>query len=59
LSVECDDDLAVGAALLDVRERLERLGERELLVDDRAEVAGVVEGCQLAQLSAVGLHEEK
>jgi hypothetical protein len=59
LSVERDDDLAVGAALLDVRQRLEGLVERERLIDDRAEVAGVVEGGQLAQLPAVGLHEQK
>jgi hypothetical protein len=59
LSVERDDDLAVGAALLDVRQRLEGLVERERLVDERAEVAGVVEGGQLAQLPAVGLHEQK
>ena len=43
LSVERDDDLAVGAALLYVRQRLEGLVERERLVDERAEVAGVVE----------------
>jgi hypothetical protein len=36
LSVERDDDLAVGAALLDVCQRLEGLVEREGLVDDRA-----------------------
>ena len=59
LSVERADDLAVGAALLDVRQRLEGLVERERLVDERAEVAGVVEGGQLAQLPAVGLHEQK
>jgi hypothetical protein len=59
LSVERDDDLAVGAALLDVHQRLEGLVERERLVDERAEVAGVVEGGQLAQLPAVGLHEQK
>src|SRR5438552_13973010 len=59
LSVERDDDLAVGATLLDVRQRLEGLVERERLVDERAEVAGVVEGAQLAQLPAVGLHEQK
>jgi hypothetical protein len=59
LSVERDDDLAVGAALLDVRQSLEGLVERERLVDERAEVAGVVEGGQLAQLGAVGLHEQK
>src|SRR5215207_4745933 len=59
LSVERDDDLAVGAALLDVRQRLEGVVERERLVDERAEVAGVVEGGQLAQLRAVGLHEQK
>jgi hypothetical protein len=59
LSVERDDDLAGGAALLDVRERVECLVERERLVDERAEVAGVVEGGQLAQLPAVGLHEQK
>src|SRR4051794_12034704 len=44
LSVERDDDLAIGAALLDVRQRLEGLVERERLVDERAEVARVVEG---------------
>jgi hypothetical protein len=59
LSVERDDDLAVGAALLDVRQRLERLVERERLVDERAQLAGVVEGGQLAQLGAVGLHEQE
>src|ERR687898_2413453 len=59
LSVERDDDLAVGAALLDVRQRLEGLVERERLVDERAEVAGVVEGGQLAQLGTVGLHEQE
>ena len=59
LSVERADDLAVGAALLDVRQRLEGPVERERLVDERAEVAGVVEGGQLAQLPAVGLHEQK
>src|SRR6185503_19079597 len=59
LSVERDDDLAVGAALFDVRQRLEGLVERERLVDERAEAAGVVEGGQLTQLSAVGLHEQK
>jgi hypothetical protein len=59
LSVERDDDLAVGAALLDVRQRLEGPVERERLVDERAEVADVVEGGQLAQLGAVGLHEQK
>lgn len=57
LLVERDEDLAVGAALLDVRQRLEGLVERERLVDDGAEVAGVVEGGQLAQLPPVGLHE--
>jgi hypothetical protein len=59
LSVERDDDLAVGAALLDVGERLEGLVERECLVDERAEVAGVIQGGQLAQLPAVGPHEQK
>jgi hypothetical protein len=59
LSVVRDDDLAVGAALLDVRQRREGLVERERLVDERAQVAGVVEGGQLAQLGAVGLHEQK
>src|SRR3954453_4056512 len=59
LSVERDDDLAVGAALLDVRQRLEGLVEGERFVDERAEVARVVEGGQLAQLGAVGLHEQK
>src|SRR3954453_2654793 len=54
-----DDDLAAGAALLDVRQCLERLVEMERLVDERAEVAGVVEGAQLAQLRAVGLHEQE
>jgi hypothetical protein len=48
LSVERDDDLAVGEALLDVRQRLGGLVERERLVDDRAEVAGVVQGGQFA-----------
>jgi hypothetical protein len=43
LSVERDDDLAVGAALVDVRQRLEGLVERERRVDERAEVARVVE----------------
>jgi hypothetical protein len=52
LSVERDDDLAVGAALLDVGKCLKGLVERERLVDERAEVAGVVEGGQLAQLGA-------
>ena len=47
-SVERDDDLAVGAALLDVGQRFGGLVERERLVDDRAEVAGVVEGGQFA-----------
>jgi hypothetical protein len=47
-SVERDDDLAVGAALLDVRQCLEGVVKRERLVDDRAEMAGVVEGGQLA-----------
>src|SRR5215207_9037000 len=59
LSVECDDDLAGRAALLGVRQRVEGLVKRERLVDDRAEVAGVVKGGQLAQLSAVGLHEQE
>ena len=59
LSVERDDDLAVRAALLDVRQRREGLVERERLVDDRAEVAGIVEGGQLAQLGAVGAHEQE
>src|SRR5512133_1899215 len=59
LSVECDDDLAVGAALLDVGQRLEGLVKWERLVDDRVQVAGVVEGGQLAQLGAVGLHEQE
>ena len=59
LSVERDDDLAVGAALLDVGQRLEGLVKWEGLVDDRAEVAGVVEGGQFAQLGAVGLHEQE
>jgi hypothetical protein len=58
-SVERDDNLAVGTALLDVRQGLEGLVERERLVDDRAQVAGVVEGGQLAQLGAVGLHEQE
>jgi hypothetical protein len=40
LSVERDYDLAVGAALLDVRQRLEGVVERERLVDERAGVAG-------------------
>jgi hypothetical protein len=57
LSVERDDDFAVGAALLGVCQRLEGLVEWECLVDDRAEVAGVVEGGEFAQLGAVGLHE--
>ena len=48
LSVERDDDLAVGAALLDVGQRFGGLVERERLVDDRAEAAGVVEGGQFA-----------
>jgi hypothetical protein len=59
LSVERDDDLAVCAALLDVRQGVEGLVEGERLVDDRAQVTGVVEGGQLAQLGAVGLHEQK
>src|SRR5829696_1071716 len=59
LSVEGDDDLAVGAALLDVGQRLEGLVKWERLVDDRAEVAGVVERGQFAQLSAVCLHEQE
>jgi hypothetical protein len=59
LSVERDDDLAVGAALLDVGQRLEGLVKWEGRVDDRAEVAGVVEGGQLTQLGAVGLHEQE
>src|SRR5215218_3603749 len=59
LSVERDDDLAVGAALLGIRQRLEGPVERKRLVDERAEVAGVVEGGQLAQLGAVGLHEQE
>ena len=59
LSIERDDDLAVGVALLDVRQRLEGLVERERVVDDWAKVAGVVEGSELAQLGAVGLHEQK
>ena len=59
LSVERDDDLAVGAALLDVAQRLEGLVERERVVDVRAEVAGVVEGGQFAQLGAVGVHEQE
>src|SRR5512133_4037945 len=42
LSIERDDDLAVGVALLDARQRLEGLVERERAVDDRAKVAGVV-----------------
>src|SRR4051794_21158243 len=58
-SVERDDDLAGGAALLDVGQRLEGLVEREGPVDDRAEVAGVVERAQLTQLGAVGLHEQE
>jgi hypothetical protein len=45
-------------AVLDVGQRLEGLVERERLVDDRAEVAGVVVDGQLAQLGAVGLHEQ-
>src|SRR5215203_4246139 len=59
LSVEGDDDLAVGAALLDVGQRLEGLVKWKRLVDDRAEVAGVVEAGQFAQLSAVCLHEQE
>src|SRR5205814_1446026 len=59
LSVERDDDLAGGAALLGVCQRLEGLVERERVVNERAEVAGVVEGGQLAQLGAVGLHEQE
>jgi hypothetical protein len=58
-SIERDHDLAVGVALLDVRQRLEGLVERERVVDDWAKVAGVVEGSELAQLGAVGLHEQK
>jgi len=38
LSVERDDDLAVGAAL-DASQRLEGLVEREGLADERAKVA--------------------
>ena len=59
LSVERDDDLAGGAALLGVGQRLGGLVKWERLVDDWAEVAGVVEGGQLAQLGAVGLHEQE
>jgi hypothetical protein len=59
LSVECDDDLAVAAALLNVGQRLEGLVKWECRVDDWAEVAGVVKGGQLAQLGAVGLHEQE
>src|SRR4029453_15509151 len=44
--VERDEDLSFGAALLDVGQRLEGLVEWECLVDDRAEVAGFVEGGQ-------------
>src|SRR3954467_5194161 len=58
-SVERDDDLAGGAALLDVGQRLEGLVEREGPGDDRAEVAGVVEHAQLTQLGSVGLHEQE
>src|SRR5215203_4567362 len=59
LSVEGDDNLAVGAALLDVGQRLEGLVKWKRLVDDWAELAGVVEGGQLAKLGAVGLHEQE
>jgi hypothetical protein len=59
LSVERDDDLAVGAALLDVRQRLEGLVKGERRVDDRAEVAGVVQGRQFPQLAAGGLSTSK
>jgi hypothetical protein len=59
LSVERDNDLAVGAALLDIGQRLEGLAKWEGRVDDRAEVSGVVKGGQLAQLGAVGLHEQE
>ena len=59
LSVERDDDLAVGAALLDVRQCLEGLVKWERLVDDRAESAGVVKVGEFAQLGAVGLHEQE
>lgn len=43
-SLERDDELAVGAGMLDVRQRLKGPVERECLVDERVQVAGVVEG---------------
>ena len=44
LSVERDDDLALGLALFDVRDRVEGLVEAEGAVDDRAQRAVVVQG---------------
>src|SRR5215207_6271 len=55
-----DNNLAgLGAALLDVRHRLEHLVELECAVDDWAELSAVIEGTELAQLGAAGLHEEE
>src|SRR5690349_14995504 len=55
-----DNDLArLRAPLLDVGHRLECFGERERPVDDRAQLPLVVEGTEVAQLGAVGLHEEE
>ncbi len=55
-----DDDLAgLGPSLFDVGHGFERLLEREDRVDDRAQCVAVVEGAELAQLGAAGLHEEE
>jgi hypothetical protein len=57
--VQRDDDLALGAPLVDVRDRLERCVEREDPVHDRAEVCVVDERGELSQLRPAGPHEQK
>src|SRR5215208_8140928 len=59
-SVERDDDLpCLDLAALDECERLEGLVERECCVEDRAQMARVVEGGELAELGTIGPHEEE
>ena len=58
-SVEATTTLPDLTAALDVGERLEGLVERECSVEDRAQTARVVEGGELAELGAIGPHEEE
>src|ERR1700756_797356 len=54
-----DDDLALGAAGLDIGHRLVGLVEREDAIDHGAYRAFLQQARDLAELAAVGMHEEE